>query len=303
MNGVTWLGPLLGMAFAPLLPGIVNRVKAKFAGRKGVPLLQLYWDLFKLARRGTVYSRTAGWVLRAGPLVGLACALTILPILPLGAVPGPVAFQGDFLLLVYLLGLARFLTALAALDTGSSFEGMGASREVTFSALAEPALFLSLAAVASQTDGLSLSAMTSGMAAKAWQGAGPILVLVAASLLAVFLAENARIPFDDPNTHLELTMIHEAMVLDHGGPDLAMILYGSVLKMWILGSLLVGVLLPIDSGNALLDLALFLAGMAGVAIATGVIESGFARLRLPRVPHLLAGAGVLSALALLLVLR
>lgn len=303
MNGVSWLAPLLGIVLAPILPGIINRVKANFAGRKGTPLLQLYWDLFKLVRKGSVYSRTAGWVLRAGPLVGLAAALTILFLLPLGAVPGPVSFQGDFLFLIYLLGLARFLTVLAALDTGSSFEGMGASREVTFSALAEPALFLSLAAVASQTDSLSLTAMTSGMAAKAWQGAGPILVLVAASLLAVFLAENARIPFDDPNTHLELTMIHEAMVLDHGGPDLAMIFYGSALKMWILGSILVGVLLPIDSGNALLDLALFLAGLAGVAIVTGVIESGFARLRMPRVPHLLAGAGVLSALALLLVLR
>ena len=125
---------------APLLPGVINRTKAWFAGRRGPPLLQAYYDLWKLLHKGAVYSQTTTWVFVAGPVVGLACVVTALLIVPLGGVPGLLAFPGDFLLLAYLLGLMRFFTVLAALDTGSSFEGMGASREAFFSALAEPAL-------------------------------------------------------------------------------------------------------------------------------------------------------------------
>ena len=134
-------------------------------------------------------------------------------------------------------------------------------------------------------------------------GAGPALLLVAASLLAVFLTENARIPIDDPNTHLELTMIHEVMVLDHSGPDLAMIQYGAAVKLWILGSLLVGIVLPVRTGIWPIDLLAGLAGMAILAVVTGVIESTMARLKLLRVPEFLVAASVLSILALVLVLR
>ena len=250
------------MLLAPLMPGVINRVKAWFAGRRGPPLLQAYYDLWKLLHKGAVYSKTTTWVFVAGPIVGLACVATALLIVPLGGVPGLLAFSGDFLLAAYLLGLMRFFTILAALDTGSSFEGMGASREAFYSALAEPALLLGLAAMATQSHSLSLSAM---YAAVTWNAmtsfAGPALLLVATALLIVFLAENARIPIDDPNTHLELTMIHEVMVLDHGGPDLAMIQYGAMLKLWVLGTLLVGILVPVRSGWWGVDLAAGIAGM------------------------------------------
>jgi formate hydrogenlyase subunit 4 len=198
----------------------------------------------------------------------------------------------------------RFFTVLAALDTGSSFEGMGASREVFFSALAEPALLLGLAAMATQARSLSLSAMYAAVTPGAMTAsAGPALLLVAAALLIVFLAENARIPIDDPATHLELTMIHEVMVLDHGGPDLAMIQYAAMLKLWVLGTLLVGILVPVRSGLRGIDLAAGIAGMLALAVLVGVIESTIARLRLVRVPQFLVAASVLSILALVLVMR
>ena len=295
---------VLAMLLAPLMPGVINRVKAWFAGRRGPPLLQAYYDLWKLLHKGAVYSKTTTWVFVAGPIVGLACVATALLIVPLGGVPGLLAFSGDFLLAAYLLGLMRFFTILAALDTGSSFEGMGASREAFYSALAEPALLLGLAAMATQSHSLSLSAM---YAAVTWNAmtsfAGPALLLVATALLIVFLAENARIPIDDPNTHLELTMIHEVMVLDHSGPDLAMIQYGAMLKLWVLGTLLVGILVPVRSGWWGVDLAAGIAGMMVLAVLVGVIESTIARLRLVRVPQFLVAASVLSILALVLVMR
>ncbi|MBI3245551.1 MAG: NADH-quinone oxidoreductase subunit H [Deltaproteobacteria bacterium] len=294
---------LLALGCAPLLVSIVRRTKALVAGRTGQPLLQPYRDLWKLLQKGAVYSRTTTWVFRAGPVVGLAAVLTALLVMPFGGARALVAFPGDFLFFAYLLGLLRFFTVLAALDTGSSFEGMGASREVTFSALAEPALFLGLAVIARQTDSLSLSTMLSGVTAEMWRQYGPALVLVSIGFMIVFLTENARIPVDDPTTHLELTMIHEVMVLDHSGPDLAYITYGSALKLWILGALLVGILAPVRSGSLWLDSGVACAAMIGVAIVTGLIESSMARLRLLYVPQLLVGAGVLSALALMLVLR
>jgi formate hydrogenlyase subunit 4 len=234
----------------------------------------------------------------------LACVATALLIVPLGGVPGLLAFPGDFLLVAYLLGLMRFFTILAALDTGSSFEGMGASREAFYAALAEPALLLGLAAMATQSHSLSLSAMYAAVTYGAMTSfAAPALLLVAAALLIVFLAENARIPVDDPNTHLELTMIHEVMVLDHGGPDFAMIQYGAMLKLWVLGTLLVGILVPVRSGWWGVDLAAGVAGMMVLAALVGVIEATIARLRLVRVPQFLVAASVLSVLALVLVMR
>jgi formate hydrogenlyase subunit 4 len=294
---------ILALAAAPLLVGIINRTKAWFAGRRGQPLLQAYRDLAKLLRKGAVYSRTTTWVFRAGPPTALAAALLALMFIPLGGVPALISCQGDFLIVAYLLGAMRFFTVVAALDTGSSFEGMGASREVQFAALAEPALLLGMLVVARLTGQLSLTPAFEAVFPGLRAGFNPVVLLLALAWLTVFLVENSRIPFDDPNTHLELTMIHEVMVLDHGGPDLAFILYGAVLKMWIIGALLVNLLVPVRFENHFLDLAAMLAGMCLLAAAVGVIESSMARLRLLRVPQMLIAAGGLSILALILVLR
>jgi len=297
------LPPLLALVFAPLLLGIISRTKAVVAGRVGQPLLQPYYDIWKLLQKGAVYSSTTTWVFRAGPMVGLSTILVVLALLPFGGIPALLAFPGDLVLFAYLLGLMRFFTVLAALDTGSSFEGMGASREVTFSALAEPALFLGLAALARQTGTFSLSPMFENITTESWAQAGPAFVLLAAAFLVVFLTENARIPVDDPTTHLELTMIHEVMVLDHSGLDFAFILYSSALKLWLLGTLVVSILVPVHQSAVWLNIAAALAGMVGLAVFTGLIESAMARLRLLHVPQLLIGASVLATLALVLVLR
>jgi formate hydrogenlyase subunit 4 len=288
---------LLALTLSPLLLGVINRTKAIFAGRSGQPLLQLYYDLAKLLKKGAVYSRTTTWVFRAGPVIGLASVLAACALLPLGGRPSLLSFPGDFLVLAYLLGLARFFTILAAMDTGSSFEGMGASREAAFSALAEPALLLSMVAMALRSGRLSLSDMLASPLG--WGHFAPALWLVSAAVFIVFLAENARVPVDDPSTHLELTMIHEVMVLDHSGPDLAYILYGAALKLWVLGALWVGIVIPFGGTQPLIGTALALVAMLGLAVFIGVVESMMARLRLSRIPPLLIGAGVCALLALM----
>lgn len=303
MSALSIMHPVLALMIAPLLLGVINRVKAIFAGRTGQPLLQAYYDLLRLLRKGAVYSTTTTWVFRAGPLIGLASVLVALSVVPFGNIPAPLHFGGDLLLLAYGLGLMRFFTVVAALDTGSAFEGMGASREVQFSALAEPSFLLGLAALACKTGSFSLSAMLPGISAGLWRSEGPALAMVAVSILAILLAENARIPVDDPTTHLELTMIHEVMVLDHSGPDFAFILYSAALKLWVMGAILIGFILPIRTGNVWIDIPAAIAGMLLLAALIGVIESVMARLRLLHVPQLLVWAGVIAVIGLILILR
>jgi formate hydrogenlyase subunit 4 len=294
---------LLALSLPPLLPGVIARVKALFAGRVGPPLLQPYYDLFKLLRKGSVFSTTTTWVFRAGPVVGLVTALLAVLLLPLAGAGGPVSFPGDLILLAYLLGLGRFFTAAAALDTGSAFEGMGAAREVTFACLAEPALFLGLLVLARLTGSLQLSGMLGGALAAHWTTHAASLALVVLSWFIVLLVENCRIPFDDPNTHLELTMIHEVMVLDHSGPAFGMILYTAGLKLFLFAALIVRLVVPVTTGYLWLDWPLLAGGVFLVAVIIGVVESTMARLRLTHIPVLLVAACLLSAFGVLLLAR
>lgn len=292
---------LLLVLLPPLLPGVIAKVKAIVGGRRGPSVLQPWRDIVKLLRKGAVYGEATSWVVKAGPLVSLAAVLAAGLVLPLVGARAPLAFQGDVIVFAYLLGVARFFTVAAALDTGSSFEGMGASREAAFSALAEPVLFLVLASlcVATRTIGFSEVLEPTGPAAAAL--AHPVLVVAAVALFAVLLVENARIPVDDPTTHLELTMIHEVMVLDHGGPDLAFVQYGASVKLFLFSALLVHVLLPMPIGGLIGATVLFVAVM-GAAVAVGLVESVMARLRLPRIPQFVAGAGALAAIGLAVLL-
>ena len=292
---------LLGLVCAPLLSGIINRIKACYAGRRGRPLLQLYFDMFKLLQKGEVISRTTTWVFAAGPSIYLATIICALLFVPLGTVRAPLGFSGDFILMAYLMGLGRFALMLAALDTGSPFEGMGASREAAFSALAEPVIFLCFLALGGGMSP-SLHALCQASNMQIWTFVRPELLLIPLVLFMLLLVENSRIPVDDPNTHLELTMIHEVMILDHSGPNLAFILYASSLKLWLFALLTVNVLVPEIPGNAPLELALILAGVFGTAALVGVAESCMARLRLLVVPRMLGVAGILAALALIVTL-
>ena len=292
------------LVFSPLLQGIITKIKALFAGRLGAPLLQPYYDLARLFRKGFIFSHTTTWVFLAGPVIGLAIPLLASLLIPFGGLPAPISFEGDLILFVYLFSLSRFFTAIAALDTGSSFEGMGAVREVTFSCLAEPTMLFSLLVLARLSDGMALNTLLGSHLTAAWRsGFGAALGLVVISLFVVLLVENSRIPFDDPNTHLELTMIHEVMVLDHSGPALGMILYGAAMKLVVLGALVVRLVLPWQTGWWLSDALLFMAGLVGLAVLIGIIESTMARLRLPRIPQVLIGTSILSIFALVLVLR
>lgn len=290
--------PILSIILAPFLFGVINKTKAFFAGRTGQPVFQLYFDLLKLLRKGAVYSQTTTWIFRIAPIVGLVSVMITAYI-----ISGALSFDGDIILFVYLLGLMRFFTIIAALDTGSSFEGMGASREAWFGLLAEPALFLALFTLIKITGYLSLSGMLGHITPEIWNKYGVSLIMVSITILIIFLVENSRIPFDDPNTHLELTMIHEVMVLDHSGPDLAFILYSTALKFWVLGALLVGIVVPVHTENLWIDTAAFLGGMLGLAVVVGIIESVIARLKLLHVPQVILAAGILSIVALIFVLR
>lgn len=299
----TLLHILLVLAMPPLLLGVIGKTKAAFAGRVGAPFLQPYYDLSRLMRKGVVLSDTTTWLFRAGPVVTLAATLFAALLVPLGKHPAPVSFEGDMILFAYLFALGRFFTTVAALDTGSSFEGMGAAREVTFSCLAEPALFFALITLTRLSGTMSLTPMLNHVTPQVWIATGASLILLLAGLFVVLLAENCRIPFDDPNTHLELTMIHEVMVLDHSGPYFGCILYGAALKLYLMGALFVNLAVPFALGNSYFDWALFAAGMLLLAVAIGVVESVMARLRLVRVPQLLVGGVILTAFSLVLVVR
>jgi formate hydrogenlyase subunit 4 len=289
--------------FSPLLLGVINKTKAFVGGRKGPPVLQTYYDLAKLFRKGMVFSKTTTWVFRAGPVVGWLSVFAAAWMVPLGRHPAPMAFEGDMVFMTYLLALGRFFTVSAALDTGSSFEGMGGSREVSFSSFSEPALFFGFMALSRLSGSYSLSGMfVPGLAG--YKNSGAVsLILLAVAWYIVMLAENSRIPFDDPNTHLELTMVHEVMVLDHSGPALGLILHGSAMKLFLLGALVLNVIFPMGSSNPWVGWFYFVLEMLLLAVTIGWVESIMARLKLRHIPNLLVSASLLAAFSLILLLR
>ena len=295
---------ILVLLLAPLFLGIVNRIKAKVAGRHGKPLLQLYFDLFKLLHRGETISVCTTWVFILAPSISLAATLLAILLLPLGGNPSPFSFHGDFFVVAYLLGIGRFAIVLAALDTGSPFEGMGASREACFSALVEPVLFLCfLALLTIEADGaikdeLSLSTIFVGHTSLSWLAGRAEPIMIPLSMFVLLLAENSRIPVDDPTTHLELTMIHEAMILDHSGPNLALIEYGSALKLWLFALLTTGLFLPPLPLWQSIIFTLILQFL--MAVMLGFVESVMARLKMTHIPRLLGGAGALAALTIII---
>jgi formate hydrogenlyase subunit 4 len=294
---------VLLLMFPPLMLGVINKTKAFFAGRKGVPLLQAYFDIGKLLRKALVISTTTTWIFWAGPVVSLASVLAAGLLLPLGPFNAPISFIGDMILFAYLFGLARFFTTAAALDTGSAFEGMGAAREVTFALLSEPALFFALLVLAKDSGSLSLNAMLHGPALGITATLIAPFVLIAVGLFIIMLAESCRIPVDDPNTHLELTMIHEVMVLDHSGPLLGMVLYGASIKLFELGSIVLHLAVPFQSNQAWINWILFMVELLALSVVVGVIESIMARLRMRHVPNLLIGALLLCGSGFVLLVR
>lgn len=290
---------LLGFVVVPfLLMGVINRVKSLWSGRKGAPLLQPAYDLLRLLRKGSVYSTTTTPIFRIAPWAYLVSAVGSALVTPLVGSSSLVSFRFDFVWFAYVWALGRVALMLAALDTGSAFEGMGTAREATFSTLIEPALFLVMGALCLASGAHSFS---QALVLPWTADAGGLVVRLCAvvTLFVVLQVETARMPIDDPTTHLELTMVHEVMVLDHSGPDLAAIQWASAIKLTVAASILATLLNPwAGSRGPLAGIAnVALCGL--VAVAIGTLESLIARLRLRTVPKYIAVALASGAVALL----
>ncbi len=270
---------------APLLPAVIQKVKAYFAGKQGPPLLINYYTMIKLFKKGSVYSTSTSFVFKLGPVVGFTTSIMMLLFFPMAEIAPLFSFHGDVLMLFYLMGLGRFFTIIAALDTASPFEGMGAAREAFFSTLAEMTVFGILIIFFKLTGSLSFQEFFSGDHVISLMGEyGALLLLVVAGLYVVMLTENSRVPVDDPATHLELTMIHEVMILDHSGPDLALIELGAYFKLLFYSGFLARLIDPFHSANVWINSLLFYSVVAFIYITIGVVESITARYKMDLVP-------------------
>lgn len=292
------------LALAPLLTGIIRKLKAWMQSRRGPPIFQPYLDLAKLMRKGSVVSQDASWLTSLTPYVCLASMVVAALLVP-AFVTESFGFLGDLIVLVYLFAMARFFMALAALDAGSTFGGMGSSREMLVSSLIEPAILLSFFTVALLTGTTSLVSVTSLLATSGASLIGPALLLAFAAFFIAILAENARIPIDNPSTHLELTMIHEAMLLEYSGKDLALMEYSSMVKLTLFITIAWSAFLPwgvatqVTAPDLALGVIIFLVKLLALALVIAVIESSMAKLRLFRLPNLLTGAFILAFLAVM----
>ncbi|MEN8691439.1 MAG: NADH-quinone oxidoreductase subunit H [Desulfobacterales bacterium] len=294
----------LAILLAPFYSALILKVKAFFGGKKGPPLLINYFTLIKLFKKGSVYSTSTTVIFKMGPMVSLSAALTVLMFLPIAGQPPLFSFNGDVILLLYLLGLGRFFTIAAAMDTASPFEGMGAAREAYFPIICEATLFMILILFTILTGQLSLAAyFSSGQPLMLWQTAGSPLLFVVIAFFIILLTENSRVPVDDPATHLELTMIHEVMVLDHSGPDFALIELGAFLKLFFYATLVSLLICPFSLGSPAADIGLFFCILALVYAAVGVTESVMARFRMDKVPQFVLTSFALAFFATVITLE
>ncbi len=295
----------LVLLLSPLVSGIIKTLKARLQTRRGPGILQPYRELHKLLRKGMVIPESASWIFSAAPIVVFSTAALVSLMIPMISAAAPLSLFGGVLAVVYLLGLGRFFLALGGLDTGTPFGGLGSSREMTISALAEPAMMLAIFTVALSANSTNLSEVAHSAIGQSWRFLAPSQVLAFAALFIVLIAETGRIPVDNPATHLELTMIHEAMILEYSGPYLALIEWGAWIKQLILMTLLINTFYPfgLSTDMGLLNLATgcasYLLKLLFLSALVVLVETTNAKIRLFRVPELLAVAFVLGALALI----
>ena len=299
------LQTLLLVGLAPLISGIIRTWKARLQNRRGPRPWQPYFDLVKFLRKDMIISEHASWIFRAAPFVVFITALLAGLMVPTVLVPAPLSLFGGALAVIGLLGLGRFFLALGGLDPASTFGGMGSSREMTLSAIAEPAMMLAIFTVAITGGSTDLSRMVLSTQEGWWKLLDPTHVMAFAALFIVLLTETGRIPVDNPATHLELTMIHEAMILEYSGRYLALMEWGASIKQLVLMSLLANVFFPpgIATDPSFLGLGagflVYVAKVIALAAAVVVVETTNAKLRLFRVPDLLSAAFALATLALM----
>lgn len=266
--------------------GIIGRVKSYAAGRMGPGILQPLRDIARNLRKAPVYGDTTGTIFRIAPSIYIASLICAALCIPLGNRPGLISFQWDFVFFIYVMALGKFFMIIAALDTGSPFEGMGASREATFSLFMEPALFMIMGSFALLTGNSSFASIFAALHSGAIPAYASFTIsgIAAAILMLMGMVENSRMPVDDPRTHLELTMIHEVMILDNSGFDLGMIMYGVCLKFSIFGALIANLMIRPGTHLAVYAL-LFLFIQAMYAVFTGLVESFMSRFRMKNNPQ------------------
>jgi formate hydrogenlyase subunit 4 len=297
--------PLVALALAPALVGFIRWLKARLQGRRGAPVWQPYFEIRKLFGKEAVVSHTASWLFRATPFMVFGASVVVASLVPLVIVPAAPLVVGDVFAAVYLLLLGTFFLALAGLDTGSPFGGMGASRAMTVVALTEPTVALSIVALALNAGSTNFSHIVARTIAAPAAALGPGHLLAFAALFVVTLAETGRLPVDNPSTHLELTMIHEAMVLEYSGPYLALIEWGAALKLLLFLTLAANLFMPwgiafsLSPAALAIGLASVLVKLGALAVAIAVLETRVAKLRLFRVPELLSASFVLALLAVM----
>lgn len=293
------------LLIAPLFVSIIKKVKAWTQGRRGPSVFQTYFTLAKLLKKETVYSSHSSWVMRLTPYVSIAAILVAALFVPLVFVPEPVGGIGNIILLIYLLALAKFFMALAGLDAGSSFGGMGSSREMSISAIIEPTTIIVFAALVFVFKTLNVFDMFAASAA-AGAPATPTLILLAISLFIILVVETSRIPVDNPETHLELTMIHEGMILEQSGRNLALMELSAAVKMTLLMALLINLLVPfgltttLAVGTLAFAAVLFIVKGTILAGIIGLFESSMAKMRFFRLPSLFAMAFFFSTLIIII---
>ncbi|MFZ5571922.1 MAG: respiratory chain complex I subunit 1 family protein [Thermodesulfobacteriota bacterium] len=294
----------LALISAPFLSAVILKVKAFFGGKQGPPLAIHYYTLSKLLKKGSVYSRSTTAVFQLGPMVSLVTVLAALLFLPIAGQSPVISFEGDVIVVMYLLGLGRFFTIAAAMDTASPFEGMGAAREAYFPIIGEAAMFMILILFHLLSGELRLAAYFSGsQSLQLWQTAGPPLLFVVLSLFMILLTENSRVPVDDPATHLELTMIHEVMVLDHSGPDFGFIEMGAFCKLFFYAAMIAGLVSPVGPDHPVFRMGLFALALLLVYVAVGVTESVIARFRMDKVPRFVLTSFALAFFATIITLE
>ena len=293
------------LVLSPLIVGLVRKVKARLQLRRGASIVQPYADLVKLFRKQPVVSTTTSWIFTATPYIVFASTLAAGLLVPVFASKTPLNFAGNIIALVYLLALGTFFLMLAGLDAGSAFGGMGSSREAIVASLTEPAMILSIFAIALTAGSTNLSTIVHKNALLEGIVTDPSPHLMAfAALVIVAIAETGRVPVDNPATHLELTMIHEAMILEYSGRYLALVEWAAGLKLLVFLTLIANVFAPWGIATTLeptalaIGLAIYLVKVSGMAVLIGVIESMFAKLRLFRVTDLLGVAFILALLGL-----
>ena len=296
-----WLAAILA---APFFSGLILKIKAFFGGKKGPPILINYYTLIKLFKKGSVYSNSTTFVFKLGPVISLAASITVLMFLPIAGYNPVFSFNGDVIFVLYILGLGRFFTIAAAMDTASPFEGMGAAREAYFPIICEAAMFMILIFFYRITGELQLSGYFAGSNAQSmWSSAGAPLLFIVISFFIILLTENSRVPVDDPATHLELTIIHEVMVLDHSGPDFALIELGSFCKLMFYSTIISRMIFPFDSAIFGFPIVMYIAGLLVVYVAVGVTESVIARYRMDKVPGFVLTSFALAFFATIITLE